>query len=570
MQNTNWVVMNKGADFEAIGKQFQIDPVIARLIRNREITDEKEIEKYLNGKLEDLYSPHLLKDADHAAMILKESIKKKKKIHIIGDYDIDGIQSSYILYKGIEKAGGIVTSAIPDRMTDGYGINENLIRQAAERNVDVIITCDNGISAMDAIAYAKDLGMTVIVTDHHEVPYIIENGEKKELQSKADAVVNPKQQKCSYPFSGICGAVVAWKLILALYDFMEIHGGMEFLENAAFATIGDVMDLVDENRIIVKYGLQQMKRTMNIGLKALMHQKEIDPEALSAYHIGFVLGPCLNASGRLDTARRSLKLLLSENEMKAVRIATELTDLNEERKELTIKGVKAAEAQIQDQQLDQQPVIVIYLPELHESLAGIVAGRIRERYHHPVFVLTDAETGIKGSGRSIEEYSMFDKMAEAGDLMEKFGGHPMAAGLSLKPENLSEFIRTLNEHSELRPEDFVPKIKIDIPMPLSYVTKELILQFKLLEPFGKGNIKPVFADRNIRIRDKRILGKNRNVLKLTLADSAGYTYQAVYFGEVEEMDSYLTEKNEVSILYYPEINVYQGRETIQFTILGCK
>ncbi|MFV0466495.1 MAG: single-stranded-DNA-specific exonuclease RecJ [Lachnospiraceae bacterium] len=570
MQKEKWILINKGADFAGISEKFSIDPVIARLIRNKDIVDEKEINTFLNGDLDMLYSPHLLKDADKAAGIIKESIKKGERIHIIGDYDIDGIQSSYILYRGIEKAGGQVSVAIPDRIMDGYGINENLILQAYEQKIDVIVTCDNGIAAIEAIEYAKKLGMKVIITDHHEIPFVEEHGIKRELKNTADAVINPKQEKCSYPFKKICGATVAWKLIQALYDLMEIDGAMEYIENAAFATIGDVMDLVDENRIIVKFGLRKMRETKNFGLQSLIERKQIDRNALSVYHIGFVLGPCLNASGRISTAQRSLKLLLSENKTEADQIALELDLLNEERKEMTALGVKEAEDQIRSNELFTDDIMIIYLPTLHESLAGIIAGRIRERYHHPVFVLTNAEHGIKGSGRSIEEYSMFEKMSEARHLMEKFGGHPMAAGLSLLHENLPNLKKYLNENSGLVPEDFVPKIKIDLHLPLSYVSKELIQQFSYLEPFGKGNTKPVFADRNIRIRSKRIIGKNKNVLRISIADNNGYSYQAIYFGEVEQMNAYLEDNTEVSILYYPELNVYQGIESIQFILLGCQ
>ncbi len=568
VQQEKWFVATKKADFLGISKKYGIDQVTARIIRNRDIIEEKDIARYLKPELSAMYPPRLMKDMDCLISILQDKIQKKRPIRIIGDYDIDGVQSAYILQKGITRAGGIVTAAIPDRMKDGYGINENLITQAKEDGADTIITCDNGIVAIDAIAYAKNLGLTVLVTDHHDIPYIEENGVRTYLKSIADAIVNPKQEDCGYPFSGICGAVVAFKVVQALYESSNIpkEEAMEFLENAAFATVGDVMDLVDENRIIVKYGLEQMRHTKNPGLRALIQQKEIQPERLSAYHFGFVLGPCINAGGRLDTAVRSLKLMLAEEEAEAVTLAAELSDLNEERKKLTVEGVEESFRVIEDNHLADQKVMVVYLPKLHESLAGIVAGRIREQYNHPVFVMTDSEDGIKGSGRSIESYSMYDEMCKCQDLFTKFGGHPMAAGLSLPKENLEAFAKRLNENAALTEDDFVFRIHIDVPMPLSYVTKELIQELQVLEPFGKGNQKPVFADKNIRVKEKRLVGKNRNVLKLTLEDAQGFCYPAVFFGKAEKFMDFLGKKDIISIVYYPEINSYMGREEVQFVI----
>ena len=568
VQQEKWFVATKKADFLGISKKYGIDQVTARIIRNRDIIEEKDIARYLKPELSAMYPPRLMKDMDCLISILQDKIQKKRPIRIIGDYDIDGVQSAYILQKGITRAGGIVTAAIPDRMKDGYGINENLITQAKEDGADTIITCDNGIAAIDAIAYAKNLGLTVLVTDHHDIPYIEENGVRTYLKSSADAIVNPKQEDCGYPFSGICGAVVAFKVVQALYESSNIpkEEAMEFLENAAFATVGDVMDLVDENRIIVKYGLEQMRHTKNPGLRALIQQKEIQPERLSAYHFGFVLGPCINAGGRLDTAVRSLKLMLAEEEAEAVTLAAELSDLNEERKKLTVEGVEESFRMIEDNHLADQKVMVVYLPKLHESLAGIVAGRIREQYNHPVFVMTDSEDGIKGSGRSIEFYSMYDEMCKCQDLFTKFGGHPMAAGLSLPKENLETFAKRLNENAALTEDDFVFRIHIDVPMPLSYVTKELIQELQVLEPFGKGNQKPVFADKNIRVKEKRLVGKNRNVLKLTLEDAQGFCYPAVFFGKAEKFMDFLGKKDIISIVYYPEINSYMGREEVQFVI----
>lgn len=570
MQREKWMVAGKRADFQAIGEKYGIDQVTARILRNRDIIGDEAIERYLNAGVEGLYSPHKMKDMDNLISILREKIQKQKPIRIIGDYDIDGIQSTYILLKGIKRAGGIVTAAIPDRMKDGYGINENLITQAKESGMDTIVTCDNGIAAIEAIAYAKELGMTVLVTDHHDIPYEERDGCRIYKRSNADAIVNPKQEECEYPFFGICGAVVAFKVVQALYEACGIAAeeAMEFLENAAFATVGDVMDLTDENRIIVKYGIEQMRYTKNRGLFALMQQKNITPEQLSAYHLGFVLGPCINASGRLDTAVRSLKLMLAENEVEAATLAAELSDLNEERKDMTVKGVEEALQVIEQKKLDEQKVMVVYLPDLHESLAGIVAGRIREAYHHPVFVLTKSEEGVKGSGRSIETYSMYEELCKCQELFSKFGGHPMAAGLSMPEENVEIFAEQINAYATLTEEDFIPKIHIDVPMPLSYVTEALVEEFKILEPFGKGNEKPVFADKNIRVVSKRLVGKNQNVLKMTLEDAWGNRYPAVHFGDVERMMIFLEEKDIISILYYPDINNYMGRREVQFIVTG--
>lgn len=568
MQKEKWFVMTKRADFGAIAEKYGIDPVTARILRNRDMIEEEDIAKYLKPDLADLYSPHQMKDMDLLVNILKENIQEGKQIRIIGDYDIDGVQATYILLKGIRRAGGRVTAAIPDRMKDGYGINENLIAQAKADGADTILTCDNGIAAIDAIAYAKELGLSVLVTDHHDIPYREEGGVRVHLRSCADAIVNPKQEDCAYPCSEICGAVVAYKVVQALYEACGIstEEAMEFLENAAFATVGDVMDLTDENRIIVTYGLKRMRHTKNPGLRALMQQKGVEPDRLSAYHLGFVLGPCINAGGRLDTAIRALKLLLAEEETEATILAAELSDLNEERKRMTTEGLQAALAQIEKERLDRQSVMVVYLPDLHESLAGIVAGRIREQYSHPVFVLTKSEDGVKGSGRSIEAYSMYEEMCRCQELYTRFGGHPMAAGLSLPEEHVALFAERINQNASLTEEDFIPRVHIDVPMPLSYVTMPLVKELDRLEPFGKGNHRPVFADKGLRVRKKRVVGRNGNVLKLTLADAAGALYPAVYFGNTEEFVNFLEKKDTISVVYYPECNRYMGREEIQFVI----
>ncbi|NLK76926.1 MAG: single-stranded-DNA-specific exonuclease RecJ [Clostridiales bacterium] len=579
-----WYVATKRADFKELSKRFGIDQVTARIIRNRDITDEGEIDKYLNGTINDLYPPEELKDVKKAVSILKEKIESQKKIRIIGDYDIDGVQSVYILYSGLKKCGAMVDYAIPDRIADGYGVNNRLIEQAKEAEIDTILTCDNGIAATEALELVKQLNMTVIVTDHHEVPYQKENGEKKYLLPPADAIVNPKQEDCPYPNKGLCGAAVAFKLIQVLYPAMGIEAAkaMEFLENAAFATVGDVMDLTGENRILVKEGLKKLNHTTNFGMRALAAKNNIPMGTLKSYHIGFVLGPCLNASGRLDTAKRALELLLARNEAEAASCATDLYDLNASRKELTEAGVEQAKALVEETELKKDKVLVIYLPECHESLAGIIAGRIRERYHRPVFVLTRGEEGVKGSGRSIESYSMYDEMVKCSHLFTKFGGHPMAAGLSMPEENVDIFRRQMNENTTLTEEDLLPKIMIDVPMPLDYISKGLIEELKCLEPFGKSNEKPVFADKNIRLLSMRIIGKNQNVCKMQVESQAGTRMEAVYFGNIQEMLAFYKEKYGeqaleqtlrgnggmmlASFVYYPEVNEYNGRESLQIIV----
>lgn len=577
-----WFVIQKGADFNAIAARFHISPVTARLIRNREITDEAAIEKYLNGTLDDLYDPHLLLDAEHLVAILADKIAHEKSIRIIGDYDIDGVMSTYILYQGIMRCGGVVTTKIPDRMRDGYGINMHLIDEAYGEQVDTIITCDNGIAAIEEIAHAKELNMTVLVTDHHEIPYIEEDGRRQYVRSAADAIVNPRQPDCPYPYKGLCGATVAWKVIQLLYERFHIPAeeAYDFLENVAFATVGDVMDLTDENRILVREGLKCLHRTKNPGMRALILKNKLAPEQITAYHIGFVLGPCVNASGRLETARIALNLFLQKNELDAGIIAEELVELNKQRKDMTADGVEEAKRVVEEDQAGEK-VLVIYLPKVHESLAGIIAGRIRELYHKPVFVLTNGEEGVKGSGRSIETYSMYEELCKCRECFLKFGGHPMAAGLTLA-EDVVVFREKINACCELTEDDFIPKIKIDIAMPAAYPTITMVRELALLEPFGKGNGKPQFADKNLSVVRAYVVGKNQNVLKLNLRTEHGEPVAAVYFGDVEAWKAYYGAKygaDEVdaafsgranrirmSAVYYPEINDYQGMESVQLII----
>lgn len=578
-----WFVINKGADFAGIAKRFGISPVTARLIRNREVMGDEAIARYLKGGIGELYDPHLLLDSDRLTDILVQKISEQKKIRVIGDYDIDGVMSTYILYKGITRCGGSVDFQIPDRMKDGYGINDHLIEQADEAGIDTIITCDNGIAAIGEIAHAKSLGMTVLVTDHHEIPYTEERGERHYKRSEADAIVNPKQMECTYPYKNLCGAAVAWKVIQILYEKCDIavEESYDFLENVAFATVGDVMDLTDENRILVREGLKRIHTTMNPGMRALILQNKLEPEQISSYHFGFVLGPCINASGRLETAKIALNLFLQEDVKKASEIAAELVDLNAQRKDMTAEGVELAMQQVEEGNTGEK-VLVVYLPDVHESLAGIIAGRIREACHKPTFVLTKSEDGVKGSGRSIEAYSMYEELCKCQELFTKFGGHPMAAGLSLTEANVEIFREKINACCGLTEEDFIPKIKIDIPMPVDYPDIPLVNELLLLEPFGKANVKPQFADKNLGIDRAVVVGKNQNVLKLTLKTERGKSISAVYFGDVEKFREYYGRKygeNEVqqaflgrtnairmSVIYYPEINRYQGNESIQIVI----
>lgn len=563
-----WFVSAKKADFKEIGRQFDIDPVIARLIRNRDVTGAKAIQEYLRGTIQDIPGPELLKGMKEATSILKQKIREKKKIRIIGDYDIDGVTATYILIKGLERLGARADTYIPDRITDGYGIHMPLIYKALEDGVDTIVTCDNGIAASKEIGFAKEKGLTVIVTDHHEVPFIENNGERTYILPPADAVINTKQPGCPYPNKNLCGAVVAMKLIWALYDDSHIPETEkeEFLELAAIATVGDVMDLQGENRILVKEGLKRLPYTKNKGLQALIRVTGLEGSRISSYHIGFVLGPCINASGRLDTAARSLRLLQCEDAGEAARLAGDLKALNDSRKALTEKGKDAAIQLIENTDLKNDPVLVVYLPECHESLAGIIAGRIREKYNRPVFVLTKGEKGVKGSGRSIQQYSMFEELVKCGDLLDQYGGHPMAAGLSLPEENVSLLRKRLNEQCNLKEEDLIPKVIIDVPMPISYISTKLVEQLSLLEPFGKGNTKPLFAQKNVKAINSRVIGKNHNVTKLQLMDEQGYVIEAVYFGNIPEFMDFLSARDKISVTYYPEINRYQGRETLQVII----
>ncbi len=579
-----WILLRKGADFEKIGKQFGISKRLASLVRNREIIGDKAIDKYLNGTLSDLYDGLLMKDMDLAVDILKDKIRDRKKIRIIGDYDIDGVNAAYILLEGLESLGADADSDIPHRIEDGYGLNIDLIERAYNAHVDTIITCDNGIAAYNEIAYAKELGMTVIVTDHHEVPYEEEGELRRYILPPADAVIDPKRMECEYPFKGLCGAAVAYKLVEALYEVMgrDVWDVDYLIENVAIATVGDVMDLVDENRIFVKEGLQMLRRTKNPGLCSLIECTGIDKATIGAYHIGFVLGPCLNASGRLDSAKRALELLRIKDKKHADILAGGLKALNDNRKDMTLIAVEQAIEQVETTDIFRDKVLVIYLPECHESLAGIVAGKVREKYYKPVFVLTNSEDGVKGSGRSIENYHMYEELNKCKRLLMKYGGHALAAGLSLEKENVDTLRKMLNIQCTMTEKDMTEKVMIDMELPFHCVTEEFINELELLEPFGKGNTKPIFAGRNMELLNARILGKNKNVLKLSVRDTNQTVMDALFFGNIDDFEQALNRKYgqgsmntllngrgqgmRMSLTYYPGINEYMGRKTMQIII----
>ena len=590
-----WMVKSKKADFKQIGERLGIDQVTARLLVNRGLTDEESMRSFLSGGIQDLCDPHLFKDGDKLVDILAEKIAHNEKIRVIGDYDIDGVMSSFILFRGLSKCGAKVSVAIPNRITDGYGLNIHLIEEALKDGVDTILTCDNGIAAINEIAYAKRHGMTVLVTDHHEIPYDERDGKRHYLASEADAIVNPHQEECGYPYKNLCGAAVAWKIIVLLYGKLHVpeESALDFLENVAFATVGDIMPLTGENRILVKEGLARIHQTKSIGMRALIAQCGLVPEQIDCYHFGFVLGPCINAAGRLDTARRALELFMTDDEQAAAEIVGELVTLNSERKELTRLGVEEAKALVDGGTCKSDPVLVLFLPEVHESIAGIIAGRIREHYYRPTFILTragseetwdacDAPKMVKGSGRSIDGYSMYEELCLCKDLLHKFGGHPMAAGVTLQEESVGELRRRLNEQCALTEEQLEEKIHIDVPMPTDYVTCDLVREFELLAPFGRENPKPLFADRNLSVSRMWLLGKNQNVLRLSLVSEHGTPAAGIYFGDIPVFMDYMRKQFgseavelalcgrengiRLSVVYSPQINFYGGSESLQLEI----
>lgn len=569
--NSKWMVYAKKADFKQIASEYGIDQVLARIIRNRDICGSKDIYMYLNGNLNDIHNPHSMKDADKFVDIITKKIEEHKPVRIIGDYDIDGICSIYILFCGLKAAGADVDYVVPHRINDGYGINEHLIDNAINEGIDTIVTCDNGIAAYNQVRYAKDNGITMIVTDHHDVPFEIKDDKKVYIVPLADAVINPKQADCDYPFKLLCGAGVAYKLISLLYDRLGLDKKEleDYIEFMAIATVGDIVDLIDENRIVVKYGLKHIAHTKNTGLRALIEECQLDINNISSYHIGFVIGPCLNASGRLDTARQAIELMLCKDNEKAHNMAKELIALNNERKSMTEQETQKAIELVENTGLLKDRVLVIYLKDCHESIAGIIAGRIKERYYRPTFVITNAEDGAKGSGRSIEGYNMYEEINKCKNVLTKYGGHPMAAGLSLAISDIDIFRKMLNDNAILTDEDLIPKMWIDVPMPVSYANIRLVNQLKLLEPFGKGNEKPVFADRNLYVKTASVIGKNKNVLRCQLETEDGTYVPAVQFG-INNIDDIPRAGMRISIIYYPDINTFNGIMSLQIIIKEWK
>ena len=569
--NSKWMVYAKKADFKQIASEYGIDQVLARIIRNRDICGSKDIDMYLNGNLNDIHNPHSMKDADKFVDIITKKIEEHKPVRIIGDYDIDGICSIYILFCGLKAAGADVDYVVPHRINDGYGINEHLIDNAINEGIDTIVTCDNGIAAYNQVRYAKDNGITMIVTDHHDVPFEIKDDKKVYIVPPADAVINPKQADCDYPFKLLCGAGVAYKLISLLYDRLGLDKKEleDYIEFMAIATVGDIVDLIDENRIVVKYGLKHIAHTKNTGLRALIEECQLDINNISSYHIGFVIGPCLNASGRLDTARQAIELMLCKDNEKAHNMAKELIALNNERKSMTEQETHKAIELVENTGLLKDRVLVIYLKDCHESIAGIIAGRIKERYYRPTFVITNAEDGAKGSGRSIEGYNMYEEINKCKNVLTKYGGHPMAAGLSLAISDIDIFRKMLNDNAILADEDLIPKMWIDVPMPVSYANIRLVNQLKLLEPFGKGNEKPVFADRNLYVKTASVIGKNKNVLRCQLETEDGTYVPAVQFG-INNIDDIPRAGMRISIIYYPDINTFNGIMSLQIIIKEWK
>lgn len=580
-----WFIKNRKADYKSMSLKYGISELMSKLIINRDIFEDEIIKSYVTPEFNKLHNPREMKDLELAVNILKEKIITNKKIRIIGDYDVDGVISVYMLYTALKKCNANVDYEIPDRIKDGYGINEKIIKEAKDDGVDTILTCDNGISAIDQIKYAKELGLTVIVTDHHDIPFVEdENNKKIFLRSDADAILNPKQKDCNYKFKSLCGAGVAFKLIEVLYEEFNIDKEecYKLIEFLAIATVCDVVDLIDENRIFVKKGLEKINNTTNLGLGELIRENEIQDKTISVYHLGFIIGPCINASGRLDNAKKGLRLLLADEEDEAVHLAKELVKLNAERKDMTMKGVEDAIEIIEGTEIINDKVLVVYLPDIHESLAGIIAGRIRERYNAPTLILTNGEEFAKGSGRSIEEYNMFEKLLECKELLEKFGGHPMAAGLSIKEENIDKLREKLNENSMLKDEDLIKKIKIDCVLPLDQINFRVIEDLEKLEPFGKGNEKALFGIKDVNVIKAQILGKNRNVLKLKLKSNSDKIFDGIYFGNIEEFEQTVCDKynsEELSKLYdgifndvkldfvfYPNINEYNGNVSIQIVI----
>ena len=586
MKKERWRLYAKKADFAAISKAYGINQVTARIMRNRGVETKEEIESYLKGDLDYLSDPALMKDADKAASLLEAAIANNELIAISSDFDNDGIFSGLLLKEAIIELGGRAAIFTPNRVMEGYGVNSRIVEEANAKGASVLLTCDNGIAAFEAIEEAKKLGMTVIVTDHHEVPFEEHDGKKTYLLPKADAIVDPKQEDCAYPFKSLCGTGVAYQLMTLLFRRMKRTMSRQeiFLQYTAIATVADVMELVGENRILVRKGLSYLNHTNHIGLRALMEVCGITPEQVHAYHIGFILGPCFNAAGRLDTIVHALALLESKEYDQALALAGELWAMNEERKELTRVGTERAVELIEHATWKDEHVYLVYIKDCHESVAGIIAGRLRERYYRPVLVFTDAseEGQIKASGRSIDDYDMFTELSAFRSLFLRFGGHKMAAGLTMEKKNLETLRDGLNARCTLTQTQLMPLVMIDAAMPLGYISEEVIADLEKLEPFGRANEKPLFAQQHLSVLRLSRIGKNRNVVKMSVMGPEGIIMDALYFGDTDVFFDFLEEEYgrdnvaaalrgmrntiDIGVTYYPQINQFQGKRSLQIVI----
>ncbi len=580
-----WILKNPKHDFDKMSAVLGVSPLLCRILVNRGVLDCGAAERFIRADRAELFDARKMRDLEKGVDLIVGKIKAFNKIRIIGDYDVDGVVSTYILFKALSRCGADVDYTIPHRILDGYGISNSIIDKAKEDGINTIITCDNGIAAAEQIKYAKEAGMSVVVTDHHEVPFVeSETGERVHILPEADAVIDIKRTDCEYPFKLLCGAGVAFKFVQILYDRMKVPAREweKFYEFVAIATVCDVVDLVGENRTLVKKGLSVIGATNNAGLKALMQQTGIYGKEIGVYHLGFIIGPCINASGRLDWAEKGLKMLLSEDIAEAERLALELHELNTERKNMTLAGIEETVATIENSSLKQDKILVVYKPEIHESIAGIIAGKIREKYNVPTFIITNAENGVKGSGRSIEEYNMFEGLLKCRELLTRFGGHPMAAGLSLERDNLELLRKQLNETAALTEDDLIPKVYIDARLPLSQITLKAAEELKLLEPYGKGNSKPLFAEKDIPVIKATVLGSERKILKLKLQPAPGRFLDCIYFGSIFDFDDYITDKfgsdqmdklykgqkNNISLdlIFNLDINEYNGNKNVQLVM----
>ena len=586
MKKERWRLYAKKADFVAISKAYGINQVTARIMRNRGVETKEEIESYLKGDLDYLSDPALMKDADKAASLLEVAIANNELIAISSDFDNDGIFSGLLLKEAIIELGGRAAIFTPNRVMEGYGVNSRIVEEANANGASVLLTCDNGIAAFEAIDEAKKLGMTVIVTDHHEVPFEEHDGKKIYLLPKADAIVDPKQEDCAYPFKSLCGTGVAYQLMTLLFRRMKRTMSRQeiFLQYTAIATVADVMELVGENRILVRKGLSYLNHTNHIGLRALMEVCGISPKQVRAYHIGFILGPCFNAAGRLDTIVHALALLESKEYDQALALAGELWAMNEERKELTRVGTERAVELIEHATRKDEHVYLVYIKDCHESVAGIIAGRLRERYYRPVLVFTDAseEGQIKASGRSIDDYDMFTELSAFRNLFLRFGGHKMAAGLTMEKKNLEILRDGLNARCTLTQTQLMPLVMIDAAMPLGYISEEVIADLEKLEPFGRANEKPLFAQQHLSVLRLSRIGKNRNVVKMSVMGLEGIIMDALYFGDTDVFFDFLEEEYgrdnvaaalrgmrntiDIGVTYYPQINEFQGKRSLQIVI----